>query len=455
MYKKVLFSAALFGLCFFGLSALNGPKAQAALEGENGPIIYIENKEEIIDNDEVEINNVYATQPDGSGQTTVASTEDTITSATISSPDPAGSHQVVFATEDTKLECESGAEAQICEVYSKTSEASLNKVVINGQGEPTSAVASSVVPNMIANDKEMDYNWIPQTSISPDGSKTLIIKIATSTGIFESYEQFYKQMAIVNTQDIGSSTIAVTNITDPAYDPCLNGGFAQDGGIYFTTCPHWNIKSGNNAGLYYLAPGVLDVAKATKVYSATEEEIAHPFFIDTAPNSQKVLVTSIDYMNDREPSNGFSTVCNYGLFFDLGIMHYPGDCQYFLIDSNSGTSQALPEFDELFVPAFFAPNGQGLIGTVYTHRITPLNSVNNNVEQPYTAYYSFADGSIVAISDQIGVQEWAPKAKLVSSTTNVSPATLAYTGNNVMAVFIASLVFLLGGMYLLVTSKNR
>jgi hypothetical protein len=431
--KKYLFLYPLFvAASVVGMLYITSPKAKAALAGENGPVLYIDS--------EADPNVVITTKPDGTGEETAASSTDSITAATISDPIPANNYDIVYATETLGTEEPPAVDCGLTAPFSTC--AVLNKVTINDNGNPVSSVESVTLDTLLNDDPILDEdvytnNLVYNLSYSPDSQNVLVAQQAlsfksTSEGDFNNIANA-SALLIFNT---ATNTVGAPIVSNDEIDYCLNGGYAQNGAIYYTSCP--DEESGV---LYYVVPGGTE---GTPIVLQGDFVPLFPFFIDVSPDSSQVLIANIGM-----------TGCFYNIMLFESANTSAGNCDYYYVSILDGTSELVSQLsfnstykiNEDFVPTFFSPDGNYIIGTIYPPENTFLKSVDITI--PYTAAFSRSDFSLTALTNTIGVQEWAPVAVIPAATVNptvkTSAPTLPETGSDSSLILAVALILIAAG----------
>jgi hypothetical protein len=412
------------------LGALLGhaPAAHAALAGEDGPIIYIDNSSQPTDP-----STVNATTADGSGDTTVATDTNDISSATISAGTPDNSHSVVYG--DLTPTCEpeviltspilNDAPVAIdpvpCTLSNAVgSDAVLNQVTIDANNQATSDPKQLATLTSLYSDYELTaFNAATNLSFSPDSSTVLVTQGALQLG--ENEAPFF----LFALKTVDTTTGAENTLVDPSQDLAINGGYAQNGNIYFTQTISAYDQGGfgsfyDKSNLFVLTPG-----STIPVQITDDEDGVSEYFIDVSPDSGKILVADINSC-----SYEFYSIFDFLLPND--ISDPTGGCDYYLVDAETGKLSPLVFSGDTatFVPKFFAPDGSGLIGQLF---------------DPVTAFVPFSNTtSFTLISQNSNVQSWAPKGVPVVTTAvvggkgaAVAAPQLTNTGSPVLASFLA------------------
>jgi hypothetical protein len=474
--KKALMLFPVFaGLAVAAMLFGAAPSAQAALDGENGPILYITETEPVnptnpetdfVKPQEIPVpepeNAVVTTAPDGTADVVADTSTDKITSATISAPTTENNYDIVFATKDNQTQvCNNNREVRrTCDPNKVIgSEAVLNKITIDENRNPVAGTEESKTLVSLKDnlfDKELPYNWVYQTSYSPDGSQVLVTQAASWQNPEKSSSiPVYTSLILVDTKNFASGP--VTTVVKSAIDPCLSGAFADNGAIYYSTCK--NLMNPNI--LYFDTSSTISTSTPKKLNNEFKNNL-YPYFIDVSPDNSVVLFANL------APSKG-SFICLYGhnvLYTKLDKSAI--NCSYYY-GSASGNSKinelSKANLNVDFVPKFFSPDGKYIIGTVFPQNflsrsgLLALQAVNTN--EPYTAAFSTADYSLTPVSNMIGVQEWGPLAfatpnepgkgsVVVASVTptTTSQATLPNTGVSLYALIATALGLMLLAGYI-------
>lgn len=433
------------------------PSASAALDGENGPIIYIENESQNNNKLAQEVilvpdNQVVATDQQGNNEQIVEQTSDPITSAAISAPKDNATFDVAIATE-TMVGCQENEKT--C--------ALVEKVNVDYAGAPTSDPTDLATLDSLVNTSAnvSSKTWVSNLSYSPDGDTVL----ATQYSVNSNENMRSAVVAIDNNS--GATTTVVT----PRRDPCLNAGYADNGTIYYSRinsplndiygCAGLNtIESEINyqSDIWFIRSGEVLPTRLTYTPKISE------FFIDVSPDNQYVLVADTNTYYDNEEDVTYE--CNYGLnvvFYTNNF--FPFGCNYYYVSTFDGSYELITQMPEYFIPKYFSPDNSSLIGTVYPRVLLPgLESFNLmgvsalaevDTEIPYTASLNRTTFELTAISNRLGVQQWTPIAQVqpvvpvvpVSVVTTTSKATLPNTG--ISTNLIATVAMMLVGIGLI------
>jgi hypothetical protein len=400
--------------------AIYTSSAKAALDGADGRILLTDNSE-LSEDVQEPVTSVSTMNPDGSDLEVAATSGSEITAATISAPQPDNGHLIVYATE----------EYTSCDGYCYASDAVINSVNINKDGSPTSLpTVVTVMPAMndpYDEDYETDYNRVYDLSISPDSTTV----VAAQIGSIYYGEDSYWDLTSLSVVDLETGDIDY--IVEPNNDYYLNGGYAQNGDIYFTksTCDMTVTRGDCEAAVYLLSAGS-DTAVALE--ATTTNEI-NEFYIDITSDSATILVADIQ------------EGCSYNYMVMYNSDSYPGLCNYYYVDTATGATTLVDNTNILFVPKFFSPEDDYVVGTLFSElqfgrsafSITPFEEVTTRPATAIALRIGNSWGEPIAISSQLGVQEWAP----VNPVSTVVPAgeTLANTGSNV-AVFVGIIAIL-------------
>jgi LPXTG-motif cell wall-anchored protein len=228
------------------------------------------------------------------------------------------------------------------------------------------------------------------------------------------------------------------------FDPCLSGGFAENGDIYFSSCPF-----GFNAGVYYYPAGTTAFSNKPEVVTKNFKFL--PFYIDITPDSSQILIAGLPSLGTK----GYS--CKYNKMVYYNEQFYPGDCHYYYLNTFDGSADNL--FGNIgdttqnmklgFVPTFFSPDGTKIIGSYYLE-VDPTYYVNrNDLSTP------------LFLSYLTGVQEWSPIAFLPTPNPTTIPistsatSTLPSTGANSNIVITLAVILMAIGASTLVKAKQN
>ena len=435
LYSLVLSIAVIGGVFVFGNSS-----AHAAINGENGPIIYIENnptepqENEALNNNE--LNQILTTDSSGDNEKIAAESEDPITAAGISPPTSQNNYDIAYATETDNPD--------VCQDYEYTC-ASINKVTVDQNGNPIMPASNLATVNSLFGDSEKtpSNTWATNLSYSPDGNKVL-------TTVFSTLEYENMLSAIY---EINNTTGIKTEIVSPRSDPCLNGGFADNGNIFYSQlnyeynylygCQNVNYLDSEvqyDSDIWLIKPGQGPI-------NLTNSPNISEFFIDVSSDNKYVLVADVNGYN--EPS------CGYALnFIFKNFNDSPFSCTYYLINTETGESTPLSEIPYFFVPAYFSPDNTSLIGT-YLINSNNFRGIAVDTNLSYTASFNLTTKILTALTNTIGVQQWSPKVSAQTnqstpSTTNtavikkVDQKTLPATGANSYIILLVSVLLITG-----------
>lgn len=395
-----VFPLIVSAACVGGVLAFS-PSASAAIDGENGPIIYIDN-EVAVDNgndnpteekgfvkDET-VSQVITTGSNGTNEQVAATEEDTITAAGISPPTTDGNYNIAYGVEST-----SG-----CKKYEATC-AVVNKVTTAGDGtvvegqELLANLDSLVMGNKWFNSK----SWVNNLSYSPDGETVLATQY--------SYQVANPKAAVIA---IDNETGTTTTIVGPSSDSYMNAGYADDGTIYYSKTTRFNTD------IWYILPGQTTSQQLTSTRGMSE------YFLDVSPDSKTVLVADV--------RSSFGCLSAYGMLANRQSSSY-NNCKFYLVSTEDGTATQLTDLPSGFIPVYFSPDNSSLIGTVFPVKLLALaREVSTN--EPYTAAFNLVTKELVALTNRVGVEQWSPLAQV--TPTPVPTPEVAVAATPVVAV---------------------
>jgi hypothetical protein len=264
-------------------------------------------------------------------------------------------------------------------------------------------------------------------------------------------DPIFRLYPLTTIENVNIETGEVTTIVAPRIDRLVAGGYAQNGNIYFSRT---NSKNGsindNQSNIWVIAKGQTEAVKLTHSPNISE------FYIDAAPDNSVLLVASVSMGGPL--NKGAVTSC----YYPQAKYHHYTNCDYFYISAVDGSREKLKKLAKGFVPVFFSPDGNYLIGTLYPERYwggARLSDCDCTEEMPVTAVVARNNLKVaIEISKNRGVQEWAPKNEIatttVTSSTAPEQATLAYTGINSLYVLLISIVTIIGSLALLRSKKQ-
>ncbi len=420
MKIKGAFIISFFAMaaCLVGFLAYS-PSASAALDGENGPVLYTDNN--VVDQNNAEkkesenpVSQVITTAPDGTNEQVVATSEDKITAAGISGPTADNNYDIAYATESK----------DDCAKYEKTC-AVVNKVTTNEDSSvTTSPEVLAELPSLVNGSKyNKSESWVNNLSYSPDGNTILATQYSTKF--------LDEKSAVIK---INNETGATDTIIGPTTDPYLNAGYADNGTIYYSK------TTGLNTDIWYITPD----DPTTPKQLTTSKNISE-YFIDVSPDTSTVLVADV---------HSLTCFSAYGVLANRYEQTYH-NCNYYLVSTADGTATQLSDLSKWFMPAYFSPDNTLLIGTLFSKNNPNLRALNSF--SAVTATYNLSTNEIAVISDRAGVKQWAPKVvaaetETVFTETEATPivavakttaATLPNTG-----VSFNSFVYLIAGLLL-------
>jgi hypothetical protein len=427
MKIKGAFIISFFAIaaCLVGFLAYS-PSASAALDGENGPVLYTDNN--VVDQNNAEkqeyenpVSQVITTAPDGTNEQVVATSEDKITAAGISGPTADNNYDIAYATESK----------DDCAKYEKTC-AVVNKVTTNEDSSvTTSPEVLAELPSLVNGTKyNKSESWVNNLSYSPDGNTVLATQYSKNQ---LDILNLYGKSAVIA---IDNETGTTTTIVGPTTDSYLNAGYADNGTIYYSKT---TSLIPFNTDIWYITPD-----NPTPQQLTTSKNISE-YFIDVSPDNSTVLVADV---------RSLTCLSAYGVLANRYEQTYH-NCNYYLVSTADGTATQLSDLPKWFMPAYFSPDNTLLIGTLFSKNTPNLRALNSF--SAVTATYNLSTNEIAVISDRVGVKQWAPKVVAAETETVVTQAeatptvavakttaaTLPNTGVSVnsFVYLIASLLF--------------
>lgn len=443
--SKLLLAFGFAAFAFLGLSIVASPNAKAALDGTNDPILYVDQPQcvDVCDQSQP-TSTVVTTTPSGSDEVVAATSDTYISAATISAPAATGSHDIVYSSDATTcsepviLDSVAPLDVPQCNSGSAT-QAQINKVTIDENRNPVGAPTTLVtLPTLV--DAYNSTDTVYNLSYAPDAKSVLASRnsIAGGDGIADY---------LATIEKIDTTTGDVTTIVDPVCDVLLRGGYGDNGNIYFSKstyedcCLHAKSFSAN---IWYIPAGKTEAVQLT--FDQEDSNNVAEYYIDASPDNTQLLVVD-------------ANTCSYPYNVVFGIPFLPeGGCAYYYVNITDGSLTAIPEMNEQFVPKFFSPDGSSLIGTLYpVEQIGLLRSFDPSL--PSTAVALRTDlANPVAITNLVGIQEWAPGVAVVPTTTPVTPvsATLPNTGaSTTFALAFAIALITLGGATVATAARRQ
>lgn len=455
MTKRLLlvYPFAMF-FALLGATFITNTNASAAVSGENGPIVYVENQDQDIVSFEAPAlvpepvgNQVITTSPDGSNTQAVATEEDPITAVGISPPTDENTYNIAYATNTT--------DSNFCDL-DEASCAPINTVGVTADGSlvQDKALLTTIHSQIDPDGESASDTWVSNISFSPDASTVLATAYTTNT-----YEDLASSLIAINAKT-GEQTVLV----GPRRDPCLNGGYADNGYIYYsrinntaegiTYCYDLNLvedETNYQSDIWVIKPGEAP-ARLTNTSSTSE------FFIDVSPDNRYVLV--VDTNSYRE------TTCYYAYDFVYRYGSFPADgCRYYYVDTTNGDIIELTDMPEGFTPSFFSPDNTSIIGTYFPFVLGRAAAFVVDTSVPYTALVNRTTFEMFALTNQLGVSQWSPSISSETPDTPTTPVTttqlssaktvtLANTGINSSSVLlIAAVMFVFGGALIVAQRK--
>ncbi len=466
---KTLVVAALPLFVFMTLLTLRAPKAYAALAGEDGVIIATEQTETY--NTQNETTNygsaVTAVQPDGSGATVIAENAEgnysVITSATVSAPEGTSvenqTNTVVYTetvqqcyvyeepslTVVEKVVLPGGPDTAVCEGYDEYEShqtVDVKQVTIDENGV---AQNDPTLVTTIGDDEERhDINMVLNSSFAPDSENVLLVRYT-----YDYTESFFGT-SLSRIENVNLTDGTVEEVVAPQFDYAMNGGYAQNGNIFFSKTTYeepvdeevdmYDRPVMSSSDIWVILSG-----SAFSTASRITDE-GNLFYIDASPDNTKLLV--------QKGKEGFGYV-------DLtsGCMTGPTYCTVTLIDST-------------MMPAFFSPKGTRVTGITFNYQEARTDMLVALESESYlnvavapagdlTSPIGIASKTVAGLNEVYSaVQlEWAPKLAaapqvLGSSTTVAAAPALVNTGVNTGITTLLAVV-LLGTSWITLFRKNK
>lgn len=446
--SKLLLALGFAAFAFLGLSIVASPNAKAALDGTNDPILFVDQNQCIDSCDESQpTSNVVTTTPTGGDEIVAAASNTYVSAATISGPTATGGHDIVYSSdaatcnEPVILDKITTFDSTLCD-YGNVTQAQINKVTIDAGRNPVGDPAVLVtLPTLV--DSSSSVDTVYNLSYAPDGKSVLASR--NSIADYDGYTQY-----LATLEQIDTTTGDVTTIVDPVCDVLLRGGFGANGNIYFSKstydaeCCIDEELSGSN--IWYIAAGTTEAVQLT--YDQEDSYNVAEYYIDASPDNAQLLVVD-------------ANTCSYPYNVIYGMTYLPeGSCAYYYVNIADGSLTPIPEINELFVPKFFSPDGLSLLGTLYPMQQYSLFR-SLDVNAPSTAIALRTDlANPVAITNLVGVQEWAPGVAIAPTTTPVAVvtstgATLPNTGASTTFAFAFTLSLVALGAAALAISARR
>lgn len=359
-----LVSIFAFTACALGFWVYS-PTASAALDGDNGPVLYTDNN--LIDDSERPASAVITTAPDGTNEQVVATSQDKITAAGISGPTADNNYDIAYATEST----------DDCKKTEKTC-AVVNKVTTN---EDSSVVTDPEVlanlPSLVNGTKyNKSESWVNNLSYSPDGQTVLATQYSTKL--------LSEKSAVIA---IDNETGATNTVIGPTTDLYLNAGYADNGTIYYSK------TTGLNTDIWYITPDNTTPKQLTSTKKVSE------YFIDVSPDNKSVLVADV---------KSLSCFNAYGVLANRYQQTYH-NCRYYSVSTADGSLTELTDLPQWFMPAYYSPDNTSLIGTLFYNQNNEDMYFSSLVNNTGTAIYNLASHELAVISERMGVRQWSPQ----------------------------------------------
>ena len=456
MTKRLLFIypfVLLFAL--LGLTVLTNTNARAAVAGENGPIVYVENQSQNTNGSEFVApiavpeqtdNSVITSNPDGSNTQIVASEDDVITAVGISPPTAEDTYDIAYATNTSDLTACNDNEASCARV---------STVNVTETGVPTASSEELTTLHSLLNNgvNRPSDTWVSNVSYSPTGD-SILATVYTDN----KYNMKSSLVLIDNTTGNTETVVAARK------DPCLNGGFADNGYIYYsrinttndaiTSCYGLNSiddEENYQSDIWVIKPGEAPT-KLTHTPNKSE------FFIDVSPDNKYVLVADANAYRESKCLYAPMFIYRSGSFNAYG-------CRYYYVDTTTGEIIKLPDMPEGFTPSFFSPDNKSIIGTYFPFIEGRSAAFMVDTTVPYTALVDRTTFELVALTNQLGVTQWSPSVSnetpvvpstpiTTTQTNTTKSATLANTGIDATYILVIAMVLFGTGSALLASQKR-
>lgn len=428
MQRNLLLTLPLaFVLSCFAFLMVSSSSAKAALAGDDGRILYIDPAcQSVCQSD------VVTTDAQGTTPVVAASSEAPVTAATISNPNASNGYDIVYA-ELTQ---------------NNTTDAVLQKVTIDANGSPVEGPAVLAVLTPLYSDPSVDtQDRVVNLSYSPDSSSVLATQKTNVSPIDVDPEDEIDPPApydLFGLVVVDTTTGDKNPIVSARQDACLNGGYGNNGGIFFSmadtefngNCEQFYLE-GLNSDIFYIAPGA---TFADRVQLTSTTGVAE-YFIDVSPDGNNVLVADAN-----------SPFCGYQLFVRTSDPAFAGLCDYYYVSVNNPAQEPvlLADLNLGFIPMYFSPDNQKLIGIQMD---VTFDGEFLSIGEPLgTAIVQRADiaGTPQIISPIVGVRQWAPIAAAVpvvpevpAVTHTTTAITLPATGSNAAAAAVLLSLFAL------------
>lgn len=445
--------ALLFAL--FGLTVITNTNASAAVSGENGPIVYVENQNQdsdrsglsetpMVPSEPVVDNRIVTTNPDGTNEQVVAAEDDPITAVGISPPTAEDTYDIAYGTNTT--------DSGVCN-SNEASCAIVSTVNVTESGTPTALPTDLTTVHSILNNSvnRPSDTWVSNISYSPDGTNML------ATVYSENKNNLKSALMLID-----NATGVTETIVGPRKDPCLNGGYADNGSIYYSRlnnasdnisyCYDLNLiddEINYQSDIWVIRPGE-DPVKLTSTPNKSE------FFIDVSPDNKYVLVADTNSYRERSCYYADNFIYRDGSFDAYG-------CRYYYVDTTTGDIVKLTDMPEGFTPSFFSPDNKSIIGTYFPYYMGEATAFAVDTSEKYTALVDRTTFELIALTNQLGVSQWSPAVSSETPTNPTTPAapvtvtpvsatktaTLANTGvNSTYVLAIAAMLVVMGGAVL-------
>lgn len=414
-------------MLFIGVIFIAQPKADAALADQDGRVLYIKEPVSIDGEEEDTATKVVTSDAEGNGAVVAAESDNIIEKATMSGQKESGNYDIVYAEtiynclpieQEIAVPCNDINDGNPLPV---SSDARLYKVTVDQNGVVINSPTKILDFNPLSKvESECPYNRVTELSFSPDGKYVLVTRSSYDSPNGGSIPC----LSTIERVDINNGNLLT--VVDPAKDSALNGGYANNGDIYFSK------TTADGSDIWVQKNGSSTQQQLTVTSDISE------YYLDASPDSKELLVV------------GLTESCKYSTYYIFDRSEYNSFCNYYFIDSTTGTGTMLVGLAPYFMPIYYSPDGLKLIGTQYPAKrlYRTFSEIDpDTLDYPVTAFVYRSDLSkSYLFSELLFVNEWAPSFRLASSSTSNQSATLAYTGSNSILVleFALSLMIISG-----------
>jgi LPXTG-motif cell wall-anchored protein len=317
----------------------------------------------------------------------------------------------------------------------------LNKVTVDKDGNPTAAPTELVKLDPLF-DSNYTYDTVYNLSYAPD-SKSVVASRNTQLDT-KTYDDYRSTLEKVDT-----TTGEVTTLVGAYCDYFLRGGYGANGAVYFSRSDFQDANCSEypesmNTNIWYIPAGSTEAQQLTFDTPDSDSNIDE-YYIDASPDNKQLLIVDLA-----------GNMCDYAGGVLWGAYGPLFGCTYYYLNLADGTLSDALDMNSSFVPKFFSPDNLSIIGTLYPQNLDMARSFDPTL--PSTAAALRSDlANPVAVTNLVGVQEWAPKivAVVPSVPTTTTAPTLPNTGaNSVVVLAFAVALVALGGASL-ATSRRR